>query len=44
MIMNYTKVLFVCPNQWVNHTENLIKKYIGENDKDSCNQWWFHKK
>ena len=29
----FEKIIVLCPNQWVNHTENLIKKYIGENDK-----------
>ena len=28
----FEKIIVLCPNQWVNHTENLIKKYIGEND------------
>ena len=32
-MINSKRLLFLCPNQWVNHTENLIKKYIGENDK-----------
>ena len=27
------KVIVLCPEQWVNHTSNLVKKYIGDTDK-----------
>ena len=26
----FEKIIVLCPNQWVNHTENLIKKYCHE--------------
>lgn len=29
----FEKIIVLCPQQWVNHTKNLIKKHIGENDR-----------
>lgn len=29
----FEKILVLCPEQWVNHTKNLIVKHIGENDR-----------
>ena len=29
----FEKIIVLCPQQWVNHTQNLIKKHIGENDR-----------
>lgn len=29
----FEKIIVLCPQQWINHTQNLINKYIGENDK-----------
>lgn len=29
----FEKIVVLCPKQWVNHTQNLIKKHIGDNDK-----------
>lgn len=30
---NFEKIIVLCPEQWINHTKNLINKHIGENDK-----------
>lgn len=29
----FEKIVVLCPEQWINHTKDLIKKYIGDNDK-----------
>lgn len=29
----FEKVLTLCPKQWVGHTTNMVKKYLGETDK-----------
>lgn len=29
---NFEKVMVLCPEQWIHHTQNLIEKYIGEQD------------
>ena len=29
----FEKILVLCPEQWISHTRNLIKKYIGETDR-----------
>ncbi len=29
----FEKILVLCPDQWISHTKNLIKKYIGETDR-----------
>lgn len=29
----FEKIIVLCPQQWINHTQNLINKYIGENDR-----------
>lgn len=30
---DFEKIFVLCPEQWINHTKNLIKKHIGENDR-----------
>ena len=29
----FEKILVLCPEQWISHTQNLIKKYIGETER-----------
>ena len=29
----FEKILVLCPEQWISHTKNLIKKYLGETDR-----------
>ena len=29
----FEKIIVLCPEQWINHTKNLINKHIGENDR-----------
>ena len=29
----FDKIIVLCPQQWVNHTENLIKKHIGSTER-----------
>ena len=29
----FEKIIVLCPQQWINHTQNLINKHIGENDR-----------
>lgn len=29
----FEKLYVLCPEQWISHTKNLIRKYIGENDR-----------
>lgn len=29
----FEKILVLCPQQWINHTKNLIRKYIGDTDR-----------
>lgn len=29
----FEKILVLCPEQWIGHTKNLIKKYIGETER-----------
>ena len=29
----FEKVITLCPQQWVGHTANMVKKYLGETDK-----------
>lgn len=29
----FEKVLTLCPQQWLGHTSNMVKKYLGETDK-----------
>lgn len=29
----FERILVLCPDQWISHTKNLIKKYIGETDR-----------
>lgn len=29
----FSKVIILCPNQWVNHTKEILGKYLPENDK-----------
>lgn len=29
----FEKIIVLCPEEWMNHTRNLVRKYIGENDK-----------
>lgn len=30
---SFEKIIVLCPEQWVSHTKNLIRKYIGESDR-----------
>ena len=29
----FEKILVLCPDQWIHHTKNLLRKYIGETDR-----------
>lgn len=29
----FEKIIVLCPEQWVTHTENLVHKYLGDNDR-----------
>lgn len=29
----FEKIIILCPNQWVNYTNDILKKYLPENDK-----------
>ena len=29
----FEKILVLCPEQWISHTKNLIRKYVGETDR-----------
>lgn len=29
----FEKIIVLCPQQWINHTQNLINKHIGETDR-----------
>lgn len=29
----FEKILVLCPKEWINHTENLVKKYIGGTER-----------
>lgn len=33
MQSEFEKVLVLCPSEWLNHTKNLIKKYIKDNER-----------
>ena len=30
---NFEKIVVLCPQEWMNHTKNLIQKHIGDNDR-----------
>ena len=30
---SFEKILVLCPEQWISHTKNLIRKYIGETER-----------
>lgn len=30
---NFEKIIVLCPQEWINHTKNLIQKYIGDNSR-----------
>lgn len=30
---SFEKIIVLCPQEWINHTKNLIQKHIGDNDK-----------
>lgn len=30
---SFEKIIVLCPQEWINHTKNLIQKHIGDNDR-----------
>ncbi len=39
----FEKILVLCPEQWISHTKNLIKKYLGDRPY-CCDGRWYNKK